>query len=161
MACSLHEKKRLALLLIVLLAWAACGKSPRDSGDTPAVSVGGLTIRNVAAHLVPGGQYGAVYLQVANDTDSPDRLLSLDSPSVDDIQTHESLEEDGVIRMVSRPDGFEVPAHATLELHQGGKHIMLLGLDDPPAEGGTLRLTLHFEHAGPVEVEARVKAYGE
>ena len=56
--------------------------------------------------------------------------------------------------MVGHPEGFEIPAQGTLVLEPGGKHIMLMGLQDLPKSGQPVTLRLQFEHAGIVEVQA-------
>jgi copper(I)-binding protein len=100
---------------------------------------------------------GAVYFTVVNPGSRSDRLLRVETGAAERAETHETVEENGVMRMVARPEGFEVPAGGTLELQPGGKHVMLVG-PRAPAEGdsgsGGIGLTLHFEHAGAIEVQA-------
>jgi copper(I)-binding protein len=42
----------------------------------------------------------------------------------------------------------------------GGYHIMLLGLKQPLIQGEQVPLTLTFEHAGPVTVQASIAGPG-
>jgi copper(I)-binding protein len=102
---------------------------------------------------------GAVYLTVVNPGPGSDRLLRVETAAARRAETHETLEENGVMRMVPRPEGFEVPAGGTLELKPGGKHIMLVEPQEPAR--GKIGLTLHFERAGAVQVEAELSAMGE
>ncbi|MEE8586739.1 MAG: copper chaperone PCu(A)C [Acidobacteriota bacterium] len=154
--------KRIAGLVVLLWPLGCAGAIEDEGGSVSAPGgLGGLRVENVRVQLVPGGQHGAVYLDVINGSEVPDRLRLVESPAVQDIQTHESLAEDGVVRMLARPDGFEIPAGAKLELKEGGKHIMLLGIADLPAAGGKLLLRLHFDRAGILEVEAPVQTFGE
>lgn len=118
----------------------------------------GLEIREPRATLMP--EMGAVYLTVVNPGAESDRLLRVETAAARAAETHESLEENGVMRMVAHPDGFEVPAGGTLELAPGGKHIMLLEPKAPQDAAGTIPLTLHFEHAGAIEVQAVRSAMG-
>jgi copper(I)-binding protein len=101
--------------------------------------------------MMPGGM-GAVYLLIQNPGGEADRLLAVSTPAAAVAEIHESLEEDGMMRMVAHPDGFEVPAGSSVELAPGGKHIMLL----KASAEGSMTLTLHFEKAGEVTVEAKV-----
>jgi len=117
-----------------------------------------LEIREPRATLMP--EMGAVYLTVVNPGAESDRLLRVETAAARAAETHESLEENGVMRMVAHPDGFEVPAGGTLELAPGGKHIMLLEPKAPQDAAGTIPLTLHFEHAGAIEVQAVRSAMG-
>jgi copper(I)-binding protein len=43
-------------------------------------------------------------------------------------------------------------------LEPGGYHLMLLGVAQLPAVGGTVELTLTFEHVGDIVVQAEVRA---
>ena len=45
-----------------------------------------------------------------------------------------------------------------MTLDPGGYHLMLIDLTEDLAPGSTVRLTLTFEDAGPVNVEAEVRA---
>ena len=65
------------------------------------------------------------------------------------VELHESINDNGVMKMEPHPEGFEIPAGGTLELKPGGKHVMLLGLVKPLAVGDTIELTLNFEGQRP------------
>lgn len=145
--------------LTLLLGALSCAEAPLQQGGR-ADSGQGLRVENARVVLLPGGKDGTAYLDVINSGAKPDRLRSVDSPVIQDIQTHESLEEDGVVRMRARPDGFEVPSAGRLQLKEGGKHIMLMGIAEPPAQGQTILLRLHFDQAGVLEVKAPVTTIG-
>lgn len=105
----------------------------------------------------PGAPAAAAYMTIANPGGKPDRLLSAASPVAAEAQLHESVTDaDGVARMVPRPDGIAVPAGGEVALARGGLHVMLMGLDGALAEGDIVPLTLVFEVAGEVLVEAPV-----
>ncbi|MCH9651716.1 MAG: copper chaperone PCu(A)C [Deltaproteobacteria bacterium] len=159
-----HPKAR-ALVTLVLLALAlgtsACGtqESPPPRSEEVAKAAPKLEILQPSAHLMPN--MGAVYMTIVNNGTAADRLVRIESPLATGAETHETLEQDGVMRMVPRPEGFEIPAGGTVTLEPSGKHIMLL--EPSPAEEGasTLPVTLHFETSGPLEVEARLRALTE
>ncbi len=54
-------------------------------------------------------------------------------------------------------DGLELPAGEEVSLEPGGYHVMLLELAQPIAEGDTIQVTLVFENAGEVQVEAEAR----
>lgn len=147
---------------IVFLVAFGCGHavthdetSSHDKTETPSAvaSLPILEILEPRAQLMPG--MGAVYLRVVNTGQQGDRLVSIETPIAGVVETHESIEEDGVMRMVAHPEGFEIPPNGTVDLAPGGKHAMLI---DPqtPAEGATIPLTLHFETSASIEVEAKL-----
>jgi hypothetical protein len=54
-------------------------------------------------------------------------------------------------------EGFEVLSYGHLNLEQGGKHIMLMGLSETLEKDSYFNLTLEFENAGQIEVEVIYK----
>jgi len=66
--------------------------------------------------------------------------------------------EDGVMRMRRLEGGVPLPAGETVKLEPGGKHIMLIGLKDRLEDGETVSMTLTFENAGQLDVQASVQA---
>lgn len=142
------------LLPAVLAAVTGCGRT--DGTDTAEAEV--LVIREARVTLTSSS--AAAYFTVVNPGRESDRLLRVESPLAGLAETHESVEEDGMVRMVARPEGFEVPAGGTLELAPGGKHVMLLEPQSPGPGAQTVGLTLHFERAGTIEVEAVLEAVG-
>ncbi|HEV2846142.1 MAG TPA: copper chaperone PCu(A)C [Thermoanaerobaculia bacterium] len=140
------------LWLGLALAAAGC------AGDAPATA-DRLEVRQPRATLLTPDM-GVAYLTVVNPGPAGDRLLRVETGAARLAETHETVEENGVMRMLPRPEGFEVPAGGTLELQPGGKHIMLV---EPRAPEGASRigLTLHFERAGAIQVEAALSPVGE
>jgi copper(I)-binding protein len=137
---------------LALLAAAGCGR------PSPPPAAGRLEVR--AARAVLTRDAGAVYFTVVNPGPQSDRLLRVETAAARAAEPHESVMENGVMRMVERPEGFEIPAGGTLELAPGGKHVMLIAPTMPAGAGGTLPLTLHFAHAGTVEVSAALSPVG-
>ena len=64
------------------------------------------------------------------------------------------------MKMQEVKDGLTVPAHASVGLAPGGYHLMFTRLTHPLTKGETVKATLNFEHAGPVEVEFPVLGVG-
>ncbi|HEV7671861.1 MAG TPA: SCO family protein [Thermoanaerobaculia bacterium] len=131
---------------------------------SPAATAGGkvaaarLEIRDARVQLFPSN--GTVYFDVVNPGASPDRLLRVETSVAGAAETHETIDDGGVMRMKARPEGFEVPAGGTLSLSPGGKHLMLVDPKPPAAGTKEIPLTLHFEHAGAIEVTARLESPG-
>jgi len=123
-------------------------------------TAGSLDIRHpVSRATLPGQPVGGGFLTVANNGAEADRLVSIAAPAVsDDVQLHEMAVTDGVMTMRALKNGIEIPAGATVELKPGGLHVMFMAIKQPFKEGETIRATLNFEKAGPVEVEFRVEA---
>jgi hypothetical protein len=101
----------------------------------------------------PTSKTGAAFMQIVNHGDG-DRLIGAASPAADVVQLHTHIESgDGVMQMKHVEEGFDLPSHGTLSLERGGKHVMLMGLTAPLAQGDTVPITLRFEKAGDMTVE--------
>lgn len=90
--------------------------------------------------------------------DEADALLAAASPVSMDVQVHETTQTaDGMgMQEVERID---VAAGATVKLEPGGYHIMFMMPDmEQVVVGETVEITLTFEKAGDVVVQAEVRA---
>jgi periplasmic copper chaperone A len=120
---------------------------------------GALHIEAWARATPPGASVGAAYLIVRNEGDKDDRLVGAASPAAESVEAHETVDENGVARM--RPlEGASIPAGGALVMRPGGAHLMLMGLAAPLREGSSFKLTLTFERAGKMTVEAQVGPLG-
>jgi copper(I)-binding protein len=99
---------------------------------------------------------GAVYVTIRNQGSAPDALLSAATDVADRAELHETMGGSG--RMMMQPLAkIDVPAGGTLEMKPGGYHIMLLGLTRDLKPGDTVTLTLRFERAGDMRIQATVR----
>ena len=139
MTTSLQNFRLLGLGLVILtlgLFAISCGDA--DSGNIEVLDAQFRTTPN---------DLGAGYLTIANSTDEPITLRGASSPEVTRIELHESMMQDGVMRMTARPEGFTVGAGEEVVLAPGGKHLMLF---EPEPTGDQLEITLDFAaHALP------------
>lgn len=152
------------VLLIVLAIFAAtaaqCSPAAQETA-APAPQAGGpeMTVMEAWARPSPmSAGNGAVYMNLVNEGDSADALLTAESDVAEAVELHETtMGEDEVMHMqpVARID---VPAGGSASLEPGGKHVMLIGLKQELTPGQTITLTLNFEKSGPLIVEAEVRA---
>ena len=98
---------------------------------------------------------GAAYMTLMNKGNGPDKLLSISTPAARKAELHNHTMEGGMMKM--RPVGTLAitPGDAAV-LQPGGLHVMLLGLTEPLVDGNAFPLTLHFEHAGSIEVKVMI-----
>ena len=143
-------KSAMSALLLALVI-VACGPTEREA-------VGGAieVVDARARETADGAMTGAVYLEIRNPG-AADRLLSVATPAAAMAHLHGSIEENGIVRM--RPvAALEIPAGGTVVLEPGGLHIMLMDLEGLLVAGTRLPLTLYFEQAGALEIEADIRA---
>lgn len=140
-------------LLLFLAGCALPQATPELTGDA-------IRVESLMSRPAPSDGNGAAYFTIVNPTETADRLISAQSSVARVTELHETTEENGVMRMIPRPDGFEIPARSTVELKPGGKHVMLLELSAPLAVGDEIPLILTFEQAGTMEITVPVMEMG-
>ena len=119
----------------------------------------GVTVSDAYARATaPGARTGAVYLTLTAP-ERPDRLLSVTTPVADKAELHEIMQMEGMSHM-HPVDALAVAPGKPTSLTPGGTHIMLVGLHQTLAEGGSFPLQLHFEKAGEVVLTVPVRAAG-
>ena len=142
-----------ALLLLVMAA--GCAPLPAATGPAAAPV---MTVSGAFARPSPNeGGTGGAFMTITNNSGAADRLLGATTPAAKMVEIHETIDDNGVMKMRPVTGGFEIPAGGKLELLPGGKHIMLMGLTTPLKEGDEVEVTLTFEKAGAITVKAPVK----
>jgi periplasmic copper chaperone A len=136
-----------------LLLLALCGAG--QAGEV--TTLGPIEIDTPWARASVGtSRPSAAYLTLRNTGERPDRLLGVATPAAAQAEVHAMVHEGGTMRM--RPAGpVEIPSGGEAALEPGGGlHIMLVDLRRPLREGERVPLTLTFEAAGAVTVEAPI-----
>ncbi|WP_073953468.1 copper chaperone PCu(A)C [Thalassospira sp. TSL5-1] len=98
---------------------------------------------------------GAVFFNIEN-AGAEDRVIGATSDLADRTELHTHIMDGNVMKMRQVKDGVAVPAHGAVAFKPGSYHVMLLGLHDPLKAGQHIALTLQFEKAGDVPVDAKV-----
>jgi len=163
-----------AALSLAALSLAACeGKSASESQKETTTdgvttvetktdingvkTVSGLELSQYAVRAALGQNPNTgAYVTVKNTGKTDDRLLSVACECAEKAELHTMKMDGDKMMMAPMAEGFAIRAGETLALTPGGNHIMLLGLKTRPADGETLSLTLTFEKAGTVTIEAPV-----
>ena len=139
---------------LVPVASDAQTASPRNLAPrTPDIKVKGAWIP-----LPPKGMTNAAaYMTLINGGQFTDRLLGAACNCAARVELHEMSTAGGVMRM--RPAaGIVLPPVGQVTLAPHGEHLMLTGLKQPLRAGQPVPITLQFEHAGKVTVEALVRS---
>lgn len=131
------------LLLVPALAFA----------DPP-----GIQVQHVWSRAMPAGGNGAIYLTIT-DQGPPNALTGAASPVADMVELHETINENGVMKM--RPVArLAVAPGKPLTLAPGGYHIMLMGLKQALVAGTNFPVTLTFAQGGDVTTMVTVQQTG-
>ncbi|WP_108882039.1 copper chaperone PCu(A)C [Anderseniella sp. Alg231-50] len=119
---------------------------------TVQATAGALSIGNAKARFLIEGRPGAVFLSI-NNKGSADKLVAASSSLSQRVELHTHTMDNGVMKM--RPvDVIEIPANSMTELKSGGYHIMMFDVKTKPEKGSPVPLTLTFENAGDVQINA-------
>lgn len=136
--------RRLAIVLLCLAA-------------TSAAANGGLEVSGAWSRATPPTlETGAVYLEIRNPGRRDDTLEGVRTDRAPQAELHRSSTEGGQARMEHTPRA-RIPAEGEVRFAPGGRHVMLMGLEEPLTEGERFPLTLVFERAGEIEVEVTVR----
>jgi copper(I)-binding protein len=120
----------------------------------------GVTVSHPWARATPGGaKVGGVFFEMKAAPSASDRLVGARSAIAGSAEIHSHVTEQGIAKM-RRVDGIAVAGGKAVVLRPGGFHVMLLDLKEPLREGDLLKLTLVFERAGEIEVDATIEPIG-
>jgi copper(I)-binding protein len=136
----------LTLAALLLAANSASG----EQGKSGSILVDNAWSRATAQ----GVDIGVGYLTIKNDSDTPDRLVSVSATVAEKTEIHQTQMVDGTMQMRPVPDGIPIPAKGTVMLEPAGYHLMLMGLKAPLQKGST------FGQAGTVDVTFHVEGLG-
>jgi len=131
----------------------------RDRKETPAASLGALHIVKPWARSSATSPWtGGGYMTIVNDGPA-DRLRSAHSEAAGWIDIHgiKVVGPDLGMRPLKSP--LAVPTGKTV-LKPRGYHLLMQGLTAPLVAGTSMRVTLHFENAGSLDVDLQVQAPG-
>ncbi len=139
---------------IAALMAAMVGASAAFAQNAPAVTVGNAWSRATSASAGTGG----VYLSLSA-TAAADRVTGASSPVAERAELHETVNENGVMKMLPVP-ALAVEPGRPVTMKPGGLHIMLMGLKQPLRRGERFPLSLTFEKSAPVTVSVIVEGPG-
>jgi hypothetical protein len=121
---------------------------------------GDIVVEKPWARATPkGAEVGSGYLTIQNKGTAPDRLTG-GTADFASVEIHQMQSANGVSQMRELKDGLNVPANGSVRFSPGGYHLMFTHLTHPLTTGESIKATLNFEHAGPVEVEFSVMGIG-
>lgn len=125
----------------------ACGGGEAPTAQGAWIRLPAVAGRPAAAYVTIGGGRDAVELRTVR------------VPAARRVELHETRNAGGVMSMTP-VDAIEVPAGGSAALAPGGAHAMLFDLDPALKAGGTTKMTLVFDKAPPIELDARLAAPG-
>ena len=139
------------------LSWgiAACGDDSDDAADVGAVTVTDAWIRMPAEGQPNSAGYGTI----TNETGADITLIGASADIQATFEIHETVaDDDGVMSMQEREEGFSIADGESFTLEPGGPHVMMLGIDPADFESEGFDLTFLFDSADDVTEFAEIRA---
>jgi periplasmic copper chaperone A len=122
-------------------------------------STGNLVVVNAWSRATaPGAPVGVAYFEIVN-SGGQDALIHIETPVARQVEMHSTATVGGLMQM-RRVLSVDVPAQGRVRFEPSGLHAMLIDLLRPLKKGDLFPLTLIFQHAGSVRVEAIVQDLG-
>ena len=118
-------------------------------------------VRSVTIDEPVNGKTAAVRMEIDNSTGTTDRLVSASSDAAKTVTLHRSTTDDQDRSVMEAVPSVAVPAGEEVRFEAGGLHVMLSGFRRPLEVGDVVDLTLVFQHAGLMTVDATVVPIGE
>ena len=144
-----------AVMLCISFAYATEATSGSDEIENKQIEV----VNIWASKPLSPNNNSAAYMTINNPTNQDITILEAYAPNISgNVELHQSfVDENGISRMTSI-DKIVVPAGSTVELAQGGIHIMLFDLIQSITVGDKFEIEMKTEcSALPIIVEAVVK----
>ena len=115
-----------------------------------------ISVENEWARVTPSGT-GSVYMEIKNNGNSDDKLLSASSDKAGMVMIHRSIREGDISKMIHIPDGITIPGNSSVSLKPGDYHLMLMNLDKNLSLGDKISIILNFEKNDSLEINPVAK----
>lgn len=123
----------------------------------PVLALAELEISNAwIKQLPPAVPVRAGYMTIHNPTSGTQRIVGVTSESFASVEIHESLMQDGMMRM-EKQDQLVIDAGATVTLQPGGLHLMMMNPQQPTKPGETHRLRLKLGDGSTQQIDMTVR----
>ncbi len=100
---------------------------------------------------------GAGYMVIRNQTGQDDALIAVRADISETVELHQTMEMEGDMMGMQPVESIPIPARGSAVLEPGGYHVMFIGMNADIQPGQTVTLTLVFQNAGEIQVQAEVR----
>ena len=123
----------------------------------PAMSYAQLEISDAwIRDMPPSVPVRAGYLSIHNPGPGPMKILAIESEAFERVEIHQTVEQDGMIRMERVPE-LDIAADSKVQFAPGGLHLMLIRPVEPIKPGMIIQINLTFDDGGEQTLELEVK----
>ncbi len=111
--------------------------------------------RGFVRAVPPVMKTSAVFMDLRNNSGTDHALLKAYSNAARHVELHSHINDGGVMRM-RRVPRIDIPAKGVAELHPGGYHVMLIGLNQAMTKGDSVFVDLEFEDGSRQKIKLPV-----
>jgi copper(I)-binding protein len=140
---------------LVLAGWLLVAACSRSADVGARASSGAIRVRHAVAWSTADVKSATVGMEIGNEGDKPDTLVGVTSRA-GAAMLHTEVTGQGMRPVPVLP----LPPRGTIRIGRG-LHVMVESLQEVPATGTTIPLTLRFARAGAVELSVPVMRYTE
>jgi periplasmic copper chaperone A len=120
----------------------------------------GVTVAHPWARATPGAsKVGVAFLELKADAGVVDKLIGGKTDVAGVVELHTHIMENNIAKM-RRVDAVPLQPGGSVVFKPSGLHLMLMDLKVPLKEGDLIKITLTFEKAGDIEIDAGVEKLG-
>jgi copper(I)-binding protein len=106
-------------------------------------------------NLPPSVPVRAGYMTVYNPQSKPVSIVSLHSDEFASIEIHQTIEQDGMMRMEQVPS-LKIEPNSSVQLAPGGLHLMMMNPSEPTQPGDLLEIVIVLDDGSEQRVEMQV-----
>ena len=140
----------------IVVAGSAMATSAAEM-NASTTSMPGMNMNNSStpmAGMDMGTSSLAGYLVIKNTGSTDDQLISASADFAGMVMLHKSAVDSNNVATMQEVQSIDIPAGQTVTLQPGGFHIMFMNLKSIPQVGTKIALTLVFQKAGTITVQA-------
>jgi copper(I)-binding protein len=104
----------------------------------------------------PNARVIAGYMSIGNKSSQSRKLIKVSSEHFKRIEIHRTEMRGDVMRMVPLEE-LDIPAGGAVSLQPGSYHLMLIGPEFVPKEGGNVNLILKFDNGEILHINSPVR----
>jgi len=164
-------KSRLLIFALIISVLTACAPTAKPLASQNGIEIDQARIvvpgtvtpmagMDMSGTSMPSMNIGtdslASYLIIRNTSSADDQLLSASVDFAGMVTLHKSVVDSNNVATMQEVQSIDIPAGQTVTLQPGGFHIMLMNLKSIPQVGSKITLTLVFQKAGTIIVQADV-----
>ncbi len=97
----------------------------------------------------------AVYLSIFNNTEKDFIIRSIETSVAKKAEIHDVNFSDNIVKMIMTKN-FKIEKNTQIFFQPGGKHIMLMGLNDGLYDGQSFNLRFYFDNEEMIETQILV-----